>query len=147
MSAKNKAGSQVGTLRPQELSQKQLFFLAAQRFREIVRPNNRLRVGENPRKFIRELRSFSVTLQPLNDNFEPIGEPTWVVSRDLSQNGMGVISQDLIEHNYVRIRLPDDSRSVIGNIRHVTAIGLDCRLFLIGIEFVESEGDELSGSG
>lgn len=88
------------------------------------------------RKHQRVPRSISVSLTPLDDDFKPIGTPLWVVSRDISQNGIGLISYDPILHEHVRIGLLNQNVSVLGSIRHNTFIGHKYPLYLVGIEFL-----------
>lgn len=88
------------------------------------------------RQHPRTTRSISVSVQPLNDDFQADGDHFWVVSRDISNKGLGLICHEPISHGYVRIGLMNDLASVIGSVRHITSIGNEYPLFLVGIEFV-----------
>lgn len=80
-------------------------------------------------------RSISVSLQPLDDDFRPTGERIWVVSRDISPNGVGLISYRKVECEYLRIGLLNEQVWVLGRHRHNTAIGKQYPLYLVGVEF------------
>jgi hypothetical protein len=81
-------------------------------------------------------RSLSVSVQPLNEDFQPDGEPFWLVSRDISLTGIGLISLDPIVHRHVRLGLLDENVSVIGEVRHNSSIGTHHPLYLVGVEFI-----------
>lgn len=82
-------------------------------------------------------RSLSISVQPLDDDFAADGETFYLVSRDVSMGGIGLISPDPIAHRYVRIGLLDESVSVIGEVRHNSSIGTHHPLYLVGIMFLE----------
>jgi len=117
-----------------DISQTEAFFLAAQNFRQ------RTTGSDSPnapiRRYPRQLRSISVSIEPLDDDFQPCEDLFWVVSRDISLKGIGIISHEAIEHDYVRIGLVDESITTIGQIRHNTSIGQRYPLYLVGIEFL-----------
>lgn len=114
--------------------EKHKFFLVAQELQGMVdtEPSEFPSVRRHPRR----LRSISISVQPLNDDFQPDGDLFWVVSRDISTRGLGLICPDAIGHGYVRVGLMNESVSVIGNVQHNTSIGHHYPLFLVGIEFV-----------
>ena len=110
------------------------FFLVAQELRDLVDfepPEFR-----GHRRSCREVRSISISIQPLNEDFQPTCDPFWVVSRDISTQGIGVISHDPIGHDYVRIGLMNEHVTAIGKVRHNTSIGEKYPLFLVGIEYL-----------
>lgn len=88
------------------------------------------------RKHQRVPRSISVSLQPLDDDFKVVGDQLWVVSRDISPNGIGILSYDPIRHEHVKVGLLNESVSALGTIRHNTFIGHKYPLYLVGIEFL-----------
>lgn len=110
------------------------FFLAARESQGLGRIMATNRRGR--RDNIRVPRSISVSIQPLDDDFRADGGVFWVVSRDISVKGLGLISYDPIYHEFVRVGLVDEGVSVIGRIRHNTSIGHDFPLFLVGVEFI-----------
>jgi hypothetical protein len=111
------------------------FFLVAQELRTIRgehSPNRR-----NDRRTKRETRTISISVQPLDEDFQAVEDPFWVVSRDISPKGLGLICHDPIEHEYVRIGLLNEKITAIGRIRHNTPIGETYPLYLVGIEFLQ----------
>jgi hypothetical protein len=110
------------------------FFLMAQQLQSLIEPDphEHLAVRRQPRR----LRSISISVQPLDDDFQPDGDRFWVVSRDISIKGLGLICHDPIAHGYVRVGLMNELATTIGNVRHNTSIGHEYPLFLVGIEFV-----------
>ena len=88
------------------------------------------------RRHERTPRSISVSVQPLNEDFVPVSDPFWLVSRDISPAGIGLISYDPIEVENVRLGLLNERVSIIGQVRHNTSIGHKYPLYLIGVEFL-----------
>jgi len=62
------------------------FFLTAQQLRLRIEPGKQLTQAgdDNRRGHKRVLRSISVSVQPLDDDFQPCESIFWVVSRDIS---------------------------------------------------------------
>ena len=88
----------------------QAFFHTAQALQNLV-------IGQpirfdSRRKHQRIPRSISVSVQPLNDDFQADGESFWVVSRDISLKGIGLISYDPIEIDFVKLGLMNENVSV-----------------------------------
>jgi hypothetical protein len=83
-------------------------------------------------------RSISVSLQPLDDDFQAAGECQWLMSRDISPYGVGLVSYNPIPQVYVRIGLMNDEISALGKVRHNTSIGHKYPLFLVGVEFLKA---------
>lgn len=113
------------------------FFVVAQELRNMVDfepPEFRGR-----RSCPRELRSISISIQPLDADFQPLGTAFWVVSRDISTKGLGVVTHDAIEHEYVRVGLLNEHVTAIGRVRHNTSIGEKYPLFLVGIEYLHPQ--------
>lgn len=126
----------------------QEFFLTAQQLRVTLEPDERLsnngpQDGHDYRSHRRTLRSISVSIQPLDDDFRPCENVFWVVSRDVSQQGMGLISHEPFAHKYVRLGLVDEAATTIAEVRHNTSIGEKYPLYLVGVEFQGKLLDEL----
>ena len=113
---------------------KHRFFLVAQELQQLIDPEppEFLSVRRHPRTE----RSISISVQPLNDDFQPDGDLFWVVSRDISIKGIGLICHEPVAHGYVRIGLMNEAVTVIGKVRHNTSIGHHYPQFLVGIEFL-----------
>lgn len=119
------------------LSKSQEFFIAAQALCQARSPTSWAKKREQQRRVSRKTRSISISVQPLTDSLDPRGELFWVVSRDISVRGIGLISNEPFEHHYVSIGLLDNDVSVIGEVRHNTSIGSTYPLYLVGIEYVD----------
>ena len=119
---------------PHEQLGKHAFFLAAQELRNINKGD--ATESRDARRNPRFTRTISISLQPLDNDFQPVGDEIWVVSRDLSPKGLGLICHDPINHEYVRVGLLNERITAIGRIRHNTSIGGMYPLFLVGIEFL-----------
>ena len=108
----------------------------------------------SPRKFVQVLRQLtsdakdtrssnrypkrlSLSIQPLDEDFLPDGEPFFAISSDMSKRGMGFILDEPMVHTHLRITLKDDNVSVIAELRHNTSIGIEYPMFLIGVEFLD----------
>ncbi len=94
-------------------------------------------VGNSRRKSQRIPKRVTLGVQPLDDDFGPDGEPFWAISSDISQRGMGMVYDDPIVHDYVRVMLMEQDVSVIAKVRHSSSIGTQFPLYLIGIEFLD----------
>ena len=90
----------------------------------------------NRRNHPRTSRSISVSIQPLDADFQPIGNLFWVVSRDISPKGMGLICHEPFGCEYVRTGLLSEQVTVISRVCHTTSIGETYPLYLVGIEFL-----------
>jgi hypothetical protein len=114
--------------------EKHNFFLIAQQLRNMVDcepPEFR-----TARKHPRTTRSISVSIQPLDADFQPVGDLFWVISRDISPKGMGLICHEPFSCDYVRAGLLSEQVTVISRVCHNTSIGEAYPLFLVGIEFL-----------
>ena len=90
----------------------------------------------NRRKQKRTLRSISVSIQPLDDDFRVCGNTFWVASRNFSLEGMGLVSHEPFSHKYVRLGLMDQGVTTIAEVRHNTLIGGGrYPLYLVGVKF------------
>ena len=110
------------------------FFLVAQELQNLLDPKPSS--FDSRRKHQRIPRSISVSVQPLDEDFQAVGRPFWVVSRDISIRGIGLISYEPIRHDYVRVALLNENVAVFGRVRHNTSIGHKCPLYLVGVEFL-----------
>lgn len=110
------------------------FFLVAQELQNLVNP---VPVEfESKRREKRQPRTLSISVQPLDEDFQNDGDVFWLVSRDISLRGIGMVSYDRIDHRFVRLGLIGESVSVIGKVRHNTSIGNEYPLYLVGVEFL-----------
>lgn len=90
----------------------------------------------NRRKQERALRSISVSIQPLDDDFRACGNTFWVASRNFSPEGMGLVSHEAFSQKYVRLGLMDQEVTTIAEVRHNTLIGGGkYPLYLVGVKF------------
>ncbi len=114
--------------------EKHNFFIVAQQLRNMVdfEPYEFRNSRNNPRS----TRSISVSIQPLDDDFQPIGKMFWVVSRDISYRGMGLICHEPIQCEFIRLGLMNEHVTAISTVRHNTSIGEKYPLFLVGVEFL-----------
>jgi len=117
------------------------FFLTAQQLRSGEEPGG---ARENERNFRRSARSIAVSVQPLDDDFQPCGDRLWVVSRDVSLKGIGLISHEPFSHKFVRLGLMDQVVTTIGEVVHNTSIGGNYPLYLVGVSF---QGRKLDANG
>ena len=118
-------------------TQSQQFFVAAQALCQVRAPAGRSKKQHQKRRDVRHTRSISISVRPLDNVLEPCGELFWVVSRDISIRGIGLICNEPIDHQYVEIGLLDDSLTVVGIVRHNTSIGSSYPLYLVGLEFMD----------
>lgn len=119
------------------LTTNQEFFLAAQSLCQIEQPRKSRQRRDSRRRDVRERRSISISIRPLDCNLEPDGDVFWVVSQDISVRGIGMLSHEPFEHEFVLIGLLDSDIQVIGQVRHNTSIGSAYPLYLVGAEFLE----------
>ncbi|MEM7474872.1 MAG: PilZ domain-containing protein [Planctomycetota bacterium] len=78
----------------------------------------------------------SVELHPLDADFNPAGEKLKAFSSDISRKGIGLISPLPVEHEFVKIVVPDAELSLYGRVMHTTNIGDEWPQFLVGIQFL-----------
>ena len=88
------------------------------------------------REETRICRSLSLVIQPLNENFHPVGDPFWALSRDINQQGLGFVNPDPVDHDFVRISICSYQATVVARVCHSTSLGLYYPLYLVGVEFV-----------
>lgn len=120
------------------------FFLAAQQLKQRV--DREPPSLHNVRRHQRSSTSIPVSIQPLDEDFNAVGEQFWVVSRDISPMGMGLICPEPFGFEFVRTGLLNKNATVISRVRHNTSIGETHPMFLVAIEFINgTELWELTG--
>lgn len=119
------------------VSANEQFMIAVRTLQNLTEPEQS--TFEPKRRHQRFLRSLSISVQPLDEDFQPDGELFWLVSRDISLKGIGLVSCDPIQHEYVRVGLLDQNISLIGKVRHNSSIGQQHPLYLVGVEFLSDE--------
>ncbi len=87
----------------------------------------------------RQPHSLSLLIQPLDLDFQPIGDPFRVLSRDVSPTGVGFLNLEAVQYEFVRISLVDFNACLVARVRHCSRIGKDHPLYLVGVEFVEGQ--------
>ena len=119
----------------QDDSENHSFFIVAQQLQKIVdfEPYE----FRTRRNHTRSTRSISISLQPLDADFQPTGDTFWVVSRDISISGMGLICHEPIRCDHIRVGLMNEHVTAIARVRHNTSIGEKYPLYLVGIEFLQ----------
>lgn len=84
----------------------------------------------------RENVAVPVSVQPLTDEFIPVGTPFPAVTRDLSSSGMGIFSPARYDLSWLQVTLqsPTTGRQMrlLGKVEHCTPCG---PFFLIGCRF------------
>ena len=68
------------------------------------------------------------TATPLDDQFQPNGEPFTVLTRDISSHGIGLVHSRPLDMKYVTLDLTGPN----GHFLHVTIEVLRCNEFLCG---------------
>ena len=132
----SKSPSFVSEKNPMKRNEKPaLTYSSPRKFVHVVRQMND--VPNERRTNTRVPKRLTLTIQPLNDDFGPDGEPFCAISSDMSQKGMGFICDDAMSHEFVRIMLTEEDVSVIARVRHSTSIGTQFPLYLIGVEFLD----------
>ncbi|MEM7560562.1 MAG: PilZ domain-containing protein [Planctomycetota bacterium] len=76
-----------------------------------------------------------VELYPLDADLQVIGEMARVYVSDISRSGMGVVADQPINHQYVKLTVPGAEFSLFGRVIHVTAIDEAENQFLVGVRF------------
>jgi hypothetical protein len=107
-----------------------------------------LRNHVEERQFPRFKLTVEVWVQPVDANFEPLGEPFTAVSRDISTGGIGLMHTRAIRDKYLWLRLVTHG----GGTMNVVVEVLRCRpigvFYDIGAKFVakldEAPGFEVS---
>ena len=79
----------------------------------------------------------AVSIQPLDDDFAPVGDEFKAMSSDISRVGLGLISTVKPDSSYLRIEARDAGLSMLAKVTHATDIGDDFPQFLLGTELVQ----------
>jgi hypothetical protein len=108
-------------------------------FRMLLRDISESPLEGNRRGDTRTPRSLVLTVQPLNQRLEPVGESFRAVTRDISETGMGFLHQFPFPTNFVRIGPTADSISQsLARVCYNVVYQGDEMMYLVGVEF-ESE--------
>ena len=103
-----------------------------------------LRDHVEERQFPRYKLTVEVWVQPVNSDFEPLGDPFTAVSRDISTSGIGLMHTRAIRDKYLWLRLATQG----GGTMNVVVEVLRCRpigmFYDIGAKFV-AKLDEAAG--
>ncbi len=62
--------------------------------------------------------SITLLIQPLDLDFQPIGDPFRALSRDLSMNGVGFLNLETVNYEFVRISMVDFNATLVARVRH-----------------------------
>jgi hypothetical protein len=91
--------------------------------------------GEERRSEERHLMLVPVLVQPVNAQYNPIGDPFVVVTRDISRKGIGLVHGQRIAHPLVALRmsLAGEEVNVVARLVRSEALG---PYYFIGGEFV-----------
>ena len=103
--------------------------------RQLVDEQHRC-IGSERRSDERESISVPVLVQPLNDEYEAQGPPFTAVTRNLSGGGIGLLHNEPVRNNYIKVRLRNresETLDVVANVRHCS---FQDGLYLIGGRFV-----------
>ncbi|MBC8355482.1 MAG: PilZ domain-containing protein [Planctomycetes bacterium] len=96
------------------------------------------------RRFPRYKLTVEVWVQPVNDDFEPLGEPFTAISRDISAGGIGIMHTRAVRDKHLWLRLV----TLGGGTMNVVVEVLRCRsvgmFYDIGAKFV-AKLDEAAG--
>ena len=92
-------------------------------------------VSDNRRVDVRSPCSLATLIEPLDSDFQRCGDPFFVTSRDITENGIGFVYPAKVLDEYVRVELVAHQTSLIGRVCHNTDIGFNLPMYLVGIEF------------
>lgn len=87
----------------------------------------------------RQPHSLSLMIQPLDLDFQPVGDAFQVISRDISASGVGFLNLEVIPHEFVRVSLIDFNASLVARVRHCSSLGKEHPLYLVGLEFIDGQ--------
>lgn len=76
----------------------------------------------------RNLMVVPVLGRPVDDDYQPVDEPFWLVSRDISSKGIGLVHMDRFEHKLLALQMTIASEEVlvIANIEWQCGTGPFC---------------------
>ena len=92
---------------------------------------------ENRRRHQRFSRVTLLTIQFLDDDLSIIGQPFWGMSQDISESGIGFLSQTPITANYLRVTVVEDDYSAIAIVRHTRMFDESTSKYFVGVEFLD----------
>ena len=92
---------------------------------------------DNRRRHNRVNRVTLLTIQPLDDDLSVIGTQFWGMSQDISESGIGFLSQTPITSNYLRITIVEDNSSAIAVVRHTRMFDESTSRYFVGVEFLD----------
>jgi hypothetical protein len=85
----------------------------------------------------RETVSIPVEAVALDEGFEPVSDPFYMVTRDMSPSGTGLFHTKLISSKYLRLQFSSpislEAFGVIARVEHCTPCG---KYFIVGCSFV-----------
>lgn len=87
----------------------------------------------------RQPHSLLLLIQPLDLDFQPVGDPFRALSRDISLTGAGFLNLESVKYEFVRVSLLDFNASLVARVRHCSSIGKDHPLYLVGLEFIDGQ--------
>lgn len=96
------------------------------------------RNGVDRRSFERVNWRATLHVQPVDQDFQPVGPSFCVISSDISRGGIGFIYPEPVEDELVNIGVSDTSLAVLARVTHNTSIGSDGMLYLVGTEFLSA---------
>lgn len=92
---------------------------------------------ENRRHTLRRPRSIVLIIQPLNNQFEPVGSPFKAITRDVSETGLGFLHESAFPTSFVRIGVTAaSSAQSIAQVCYNKAIYRDGLVYLVGVKFI-----------
>ena len=95
--------------------------------------------SDNRRTDVRSPCSLATLIEPLDSDFQSCGDPFFVTSRDITENGIGFVYPAKVLEEYVRVELVAHQTSLIGRVCHNTDIGFNLPMYLVGIQFQGTE--------
>ena len=109
-------------------------------FAELLRDVAGAEFEGNRRSSERIPRSLVLVVQPLNNEFQPVGSPFKAVTRDVSEKGLGFLHETPFPTKYVRIGATAQSaaQSVARVCYNKTYFGEE-PVYLVGVEFLKND--------
>jgi len=106
---------------------------------ELIRELTAAQKDSSRRGTDRQPHSLSLMVQPLDLDFQPVGDPFRALSRDISDSGVGFLNLEAVPYEFVRVSLVDFNASMVARVRHCSSLGKDHPLYLVGLEFIEGQ--------
>lgn len=92
--------------------------------------------GKERRQDVRVTVCLPVTVQPLDTDFEPVGEPFKAITRNLSGGGIGLLNDEPIDTDYVLVTLRNRAGDEIDLVAHIRHCTYEDGGYLIGGRFI-----------